>query len=137
MARLTTTSRGTKVMQPTTLKLSGGILLLLSFATQSLVLDYFGGRAASIRTAFLERAVIDKGAQLSELLYLTFPPQLDSSLGGVRYQKIREAAEKMAMSSIMPVVSNDSITQREKIDIANRLRQQAQLVDNYSRTHAS
>lgn len=116
---------------PATVQVIGGLILLLSFATQALLLDYYNDRADTIRAAVAEHAEIDKSAQLSELLYLSLPPQIDSELGSVKWQRIEEAARRQAASSILPAASHDSAANADAARRAESLLRRAGEVRDY------
>jgi hypothetical protein len=115
------------------LKLIGGGVLLASFIVQNYLYDGWNSRGEQIRQAILERAIIDKGAQLSEVLFFEAAASVDPSIreGNVSPQKIQEAARKIAMSTSMPVMFNDKLTQDAKIALTNRLIASAANVRDY------
>jgi hypothetical protein len=115
------------------LKIIGGTIILLSFATQNFFYDRWDSRRSALRTAIDERAIIDKGALLNEVLYFTVNmPQehSDEAAKGGR-SKINEAARKTAMSSMMPVAYSESLTSQEKTRLINRLFTEAAAVGDY------
>jgi len=115
------------------LKILGGMTILLSFVTQNFLYDRWDSRRSGLRTAIDERAIIDKGALLNEILYFTasLPQGTSDQTGEVRRSKINEAATKIAMSSMMPVVYSDSLTAEQKTTLANHLFAEARTVSDY------
>lgn len=113
------------------LKFAGGATVIVSFLLQVLLFDYWDERSAAIRTAILERAVIDKGAQLSELMYLI--ASTDSAYNDIdtRPQKIEEAARKRVFSTMMPILFSDSLVDTEKVSLSNDLLRRSASVQDY------
>jgi len=116
------------------LKITGGAVLFLSFITQNYLYDIWNSRKQDLHLASVDAAIMNKGVLLNEILYFV------SSLGKgslkpeeveqIRWQKIREAARKIAMSNSIFVLVND-LDKQDKVNVANDLMARADAVKDY------
>jgi hypothetical protein len=115
-----------------TLKLIGGTVLLLSFITQNFFFDDWASRVSLLAEGMMDGAIIDKSVLLNEILYFTArSAPSDPDIASLREAYIREAARKLAISVNIPVISNETLQTREKVDLANRLMAQANSVADF------
>lgn len=115
-------------------KLFGSIVLLVAFVIQNNFYDRSSARLNELRTATLERAVVDKGAQLAEVLYFEAAATDDALIKNVSVseQQIHRAAVKIAESTSMTVFYNDALDGDQKIELRRQLELAASQVFDFA-----
>lgn len=101
-------------------ELIGGALLLISFTIQNFVYDYFDEREKTVRTGMIERAILDRGSQIYEVMFFAANDgggQLSSTqVAEIRRQFIQQAAIKNSYGLSFPVFVSDMPTaEKQKI----------------------
>lgn len=114
------------------IKITGQIILLLSFLTQTLLFDYYNVKSNSLEKAYTNQSLIDKGAELKEIKYFvaSFPIDTATTLDYQRLN-INLAAQKIAQSQMMAIIGSGK-SKKEQIDISNLLIQKAMTVNNFT-----
>jgi hypothetical protein len=114
------------------LKIAGSAVLLISFVTQNFLYDRWTAREALLEQGGFDRSLIDKSVLLNEVLYFTAQSVPGANVQDLKEFYIHEAARKLAISSTMPVVSNEFLKTQEKVDLLNSLLQRAHGVSDFS-----
>jgi hypothetical protein len=114
------------------LKLIGSAILLSSFVTQNFLYDRWNSRATLLEKAGEDRSLIDKSVLLNEVLYFTASASAGHPTDDLKSAYIREAARKLALSSIIPVETAKDLTLQEKLDLSNGLLTDARGTNDYS-----
>ncbi|MFI5398618.1 MAG: hypothetical protein ACHQ9S_24075 [Candidatus Binatia bacterium] len=114
------------VLAPRWLKLVGGFVLLAAFITQYYLYDTWNSQLAELRAAFTDRAIVDKGVLLNQLMFFSLrdsallPPSVAPE--ELRRQHIQEAARKgllgltLAMTAAGPLSDQDVARLRHLAD---------------------
>lgn len=108
-------------MKAKQIKITGEIILVLSFVTQSLLFDYYNDKLISLRNGDIAQSLIDKGSELKEIKYFVAKDPLDST-SQQEYQKlnIEQAARKIALAKTVQITGLDT-TEKAKVDMSNQL----------------
>lgn len=114
------------------IKITGQVILLLSFLTQTLLFDYYNDKSNSLEKAYTNQSLIDKGAELKEIKYFVASFPIDTATT-LKYQRLNLnlAAQKIAQSQMMAIIGSGKST-KEQIDISNLLIQKAKTVYNFN-----
>lgn len=114
------------------LKITGEIVLVLSFLTQTLLFDYYNDKSKALSDGFIAQSLVDKGAELRELKFFVAKSPLDSSTQA-EYQKvnIQNAAFKLATAKIIQYTQLDTPKQ-VVIDKSNALIQASYKVHDFN-----
>lgn len=127
------------------LKAVGGGLLLLSFAVQNFVYDYWDNKSENYYNANRDFSSMSRSSLLYQNLYFNVQTGDDSLTSLLRRQYINMAAQKAALGQTVEITARN-IDKQEKIDLANSLLQKANgvydlnsFIDyiSFSRTHDS
>ena len=114
------------------IKITGEIILIISFVTQTLMFDYYNDKSKSLSDAFMAQAMVEKGAELKEIKYFVAKEPLDS-ISRQKYQglNISLAAQKIAIAKTFQIIGLDT-TKQTRVDMCNELMQSSFKVHNFN-----
>ena len=113
------------------LKFIGSAVLLVSFVTQNFLYDRWNSKVALLEQGAVDRALIDKSVLLNEVLYFTAQPTSETTANDLKEAYIREAARKLAISSIIPITSSQAFQTQQKVNLSNALLSEARGVKDF------
>ncbi|OXG06567.1 hypothetical protein BC749_102480 [Flavobacterium araucananum] len=91
------------------LKITGELIIVISFLIQNLLFDYYNDKSESLLNSAMSQSIIDKGSELKELKYFIakFP---NDSITEQQYRtlNINLAAQKIAFAKIVQITSLDT-----------------------------
>lgn len=118
-------------MKKKAIKITGEVILVLSFLSQTLLFDYYNDKLNDLEKAYSNQSLIDKGAELKELKYFVanFPEDTVTSQN-YKALNINMAAQKVAQAQLIAIIGSGK-TEEEKLDLSNLLLQKAGTVNTF------